>query len=145
MTKEIGNKLFFIIIVIFWFFLCSCQKNEEFNLEKYNEMFFSELKEKCEGDCINVSKLELYYYDNHYYYEINLHGENRDFDYEWLYVYWHGDLDIWFSIKYPEKNEKYFPKEYFDFLKAKEYDESKKYTKEEIDELLKKYHITCGV
>ena len=145
MIKAFGNKIIMLVLFLSFISLCSCKKVDEFNLEKYNDSFFSMIKEKCEGDTIKVSKLELYYYDDHYYYEINLHGDKRNFDYEWLFIYWYGDLDNFFSIKDPEQCEKYFPTDYYEFLKAKEYDESKIYTKDEIEEFLKKYQIKYEV
>ncbi len=144
-VNGLSKKIIFLFICIFFLMITSsCSKKDDFNIEENNDIFFSDFKTEYEMFKIVDIDISIYYYNNYFYYEVKASNDEEK-DYHWLYIYRYKLYEYFFSIKNPEKNEKYFPAIYYDFLKAKEYDESKKYTKEEIDELLKKYKITCGV
>lgn len=139
-------KSFFLVFISAFILMVtsSCEKKDEFNIEENNDVFFSDFKVEYNMLKFVDVDISLYYENDYSYYEVKALNEEGK-NYHLLYIYRYGLYEYYFSIKDPEKNEKYFPSIYYDFLNAKESDLSKIYTKDEIEEFLKKYQIKYEV
>ena len=110
-----------------------CTKEKEFNIEENNNLFMEKFKGKYKYYEADIQSLSIYYLNDYFYYNIEFYSSNYDKDLNLLYVFRYGLYEIYFSIKNPEENIDYFPKEYFEYLEAKESGKRKIYTREEIE------------
>ena len=122
--------LCFLIIIIG---LSSCKKGK-FDINENNELFVYKYTNHHEDTSIEA--LTIYYYESYFYYDVEAVSEKKNETYHFLYVFRYKQYQIYYSIKYPEKDLEYYPQSYFRYLEAKEKGKSRTYTEEEIKELM---------
>lgn len=133
--KKIISLCCILLASIMLLGLSSC--GEEFDIEENNARFFKKYNTMIE-DGTSLDELSLYYYESYFYYDVI--GHDVENYYHFLYVYRYRQFQLWFSIKYPEKDWDYYPNYYFHYLEAKEKGESKLYSDEELSALKNLYY-----
>lgn len=131
--NKFAKYLMFVVLFFAFLGVLGCKKEKEFNIEENNNLFFERFKGIYNEYDADIQNLSLYYLNDYFYYDVKFYSQKRDIDLNLLYVFRYGLYEIYFSIKNPEENIQYFPKEYFEYLEAKEIGERKIYTREEIE------------
>jgi hypothetical protein len=148
--RKIKTVLKALIVILLSFVvinLASCdKKNEEKDLftDKTND-FYPYLKVQCQKNPGFVNGIEAYVYNNIYYFDADLFLRAGECNYNYLLVFKMEDNFFnkvnEFIIRFDENEDGFevdvntLPKEYNDFLEAKEKGKKKVYTKEEIETL----------
>lgn len=148
--RKIKTVLKALIVILLSFVainLVSCdKKNEEKDLftDKTND-FYPYLKVQCQKNPSFVNGIEAYVYNDIYYFDADLFFRAGECNYNYLLVFKMED-NLFnkvneFIIRFDENEDGFevdvntLPKEYNDYLEAKENGKKKVYTKEEIETL----------
>ena len=148
--KTIFKTLIVILLSFVAINLASCDKKEEKDLFTDNTNdFYPYLKRQCQTTPSLVNGIEAYVYNDIYYFDADLFFRAGEYNYNYLLVFKMED-NLFnkvneFIIRFDENDDGFevdvntLPKEYNDYLEAKEKGKKKVYTKEEIELLKNNY------
>ena len=145
-VKTIFKALCVILLFFVTINLTSCDKKNDEEVLITNDMngdFYQYLKKQCQQNPSTINGIELYTYNNNYYFDNSLLFRSGDFNYNYLLVFKFEDNKLTFVdgfiIRFDENTEGFevdydtLPAEYNNYLEAKEKGKKKVYTSEEIE------------
>lgn len=140
MQRVLGRSNFLLLLAMIVFLLISCGEKKEAEFEKYDPIFVDRFSNEDDIDSIHISSLEAYYYEDQYYYTVTYTQDGEEFVFELLYIFRHGVLDMFFSIKDEAECYTYVPTRYEAYLKAKEKGIAKVYSNKEIADMINEFY-----